>query len=89
MHIRDRSWEPIGDDRYGGQATVFQCTYEGRQVAVKVPYLYLVNLDNILAVSSSPTPALYLSQRADFRDSAERQFPGNTSSIRTFSRCLV
>ena len=54
MHILDRSWEPIGDDRYGGQATVSRCTYEGRQVAVKVPYLYLTNLDGILSVSISP-----------------------------------
>ena len=58
MHIPDRIWEPIGDDRYGGQATVSQCIYEGRRVAVKVPYLNLINLDNILRVSIPPAHTL-------------------------------
>ena len=56
MRISDHSWESTGDDRYGGQAVVSQCTYKGRQVAVKVPYLYLTSdFDRILSVSVPPT----------------------------------
>ena len=51
MHIPDRSWESTDGDCYGGQATVSQCTYKGRQVAIKVPDVYLTNFDSILSVS--------------------------------------
>lgn len=56
MRISDHSWESTGDDhdRYGGHAIVSQCTYKGKQVAVKVPYLYLTSdFDSILSVSVS------------------------------------
>ena len=86
MHIPDLSWEPIGDDRYGGQATVSQCIYKGRRVAVKVPYLNLINLDNILKVSIPPARALRRFKQVNCRDSAGRRLRGDTSSIRTSCR---
>ena len=87
MLIPDPSWEPEGDERYGGQATVSQCTYEGRQVAVKVPYMYLTSdFDTILSVSVSP-PHSHQFKRVDCRDSAEKPLLGNTSNIQISCRC--
>lgn len=90
MHIPDSSWESIGDDCYGGQATVSQCTYKGRRVAVKIPYLYLTSdFDGILGVSISPTHVFHRFERINYRDSAEKRLLGNTSSIQTSCRYLV
>jgi len=54
--ILDHSWESTDDDhdRYGGQAVASQRTHKGKQVAAKVPYLYLTSeFDSILSVSVS------------------------------------
>ena len=90
MLIPDHSWESEGDECYGGQATVLQCTFKGRRVAVKVPLLYLASdFDSILSVSISPTRAFRLLKQVNCRDSAERRLRGNTSNIQTSCRCLV
>ena len=90
MLIPDRSWEPMGEDRYGGQTTVSRCTYKGRQVAVKAPYLYLTSdFDAILSVSISPAHTLHQFKRVNRRDSAEKRLLGNTSNIQTSCRCSV
>ena len=89
MDIPGRSWKPIGDDRYGGQAAVSQCIFNGRRVAVKIPYLSLINLDSILRVSISSTHNSQGFKRVNCRDFAERQLLGNTSGIPISCLCLV
>ena len=56
MRIPDCSWESTGYDCYGGHADVFQCTYNGIKVAVKVPRTNLSSdLGSVLGVSFSLT----------------------------------
>ena len=56
MRIPDCLWESTGYGCYGGNADIFQCTYNGLQVAVKVPHTNVTNdLGGVLGVSFSPT----------------------------------
>ena len=69
---------------------MFKCTYEGRQVAVKVPRVdHTSDFDSILGVSILPVRILHRFERLDCRGSTEKRLLGNTSSIQISCRCLV
>ena len=55
MQIQDHTWESVDPDCYGGYASVSRCTYKGREVAVKLPHVYLTSdFDGILSVCVCP-----------------------------------
>ncbi|KAF9646814.1 hypothetical protein BDM02DRAFT_2890236 [Thelephora ganbajun] len=43
MRIRDCPLDSMENECHGGHASVSRCIYRGRQVAVKVPYIYLTS----------------------------------------------
>ena len=87
MHIPDCSEDSV-EVECGGFADVSQGTYKGHPVAIKVVRAYATSdLDVIRSVSALPMSS-HPSELMDFRDSAERGWPGSTSGTPISYRCL-
>lgn len=90
MHIPDCLNKSSKIRSYGGNADVWESTYKGRRVAVKVLRVSTTDgLDVIRSVGVSPVHGPFMSERWIFRGFAERRSYGSTLNIQTFSHYSV